>query len=81
MEINQRIGKFLILLGVVLLILFNISELPLAEKEPLLVWGFFTTGVGLVTVYRNKPDGPGESERFKGIKNLLFNRPEKKKKK
>ena len=49
------------------------------KKESLLVWGFLLTGVGLVTMYRNKPNSPKQSERFSGIKNLFFNRPEKKK--
>ena len=81
MDTLRRIGQFLLVLGGLLFLMFDQSASnPAGREERLLVWGILAlmTGLYLVIKFRRRPE---PSERFSGIKGLLFSGSMRKKNK
>ena len=78
MRINQRIGQFLFLLGLGLLVFFGFSDVAQTPRYSLFFWGLIALIVGIMMIQRNRP-APKESGRFSTMKSILTTRSEKEK--
>ncbi len=76
MTFTARIGRFFMLLGIVLLAIFFASDLADAPRFNLFFWGLFSLVSGILIQRRGRTPAP-PSERFRFIRSLRTRGKEK----